>query len=76
MSQNYKQIKLYFDANQVCLGGVANDWWQQDYNGDYWASDYFWLPIRYNPVGKSATELLPLQQPPRTFNEGDRSTTY
>jgi hypothetical protein len=39
------------------LGGVANDWWQRDFSGDYWASDYFWLPVGYNPIGKSWDEL-------------------
>lgn len=70
MSRNYKQIKLYFDANQVCLGGVANDWWQRDYNGDYWASEYFWLPVGYDPIGKSVTELLAFQHQPSNFDEG------
>lgn len=54
---NQQQIKLYFDANKICLGGVANDWWLKDYNGDYWASDYFWLLVGYDPRGKHLNEL-------------------
>ena len=57
MDNSKQQIKLYFDAHKICLGGVANDWWQQDFSGDYWASDYFWLPVGYNPIGKSWDEL-------------------
>ncbi|MEG4431573.1 hypothetical protein QUA95_15965 [Microcoleus sp. F10_A2] len=57
MEQSNQQIKLYFDQSKNCLGGVANDWWLKDFNGDYWASDYFWLPVGYNPIGKSWGEL-------------------
>jgi len=57
MNTNNLKIKLYFDATKVCLGGVANDWWLKDYTGDYWASDYFALPIGSNPVGQTLDEL-------------------
>ena len=57
MDNSQQQIKLYFDEYKTCLGGVANDWWQRDFSGDYWASDYFWLPVGYNPIGKSWDEL-------------------
>lgn len=57
MNANNLKIKLYFDANKVCLGGVANDWWLKDYAGDYWASDYFGLPFGYNPVGQTLDQL-------------------
>ncbi|NJO93294.1 MAG: hypothetical protein HC820_01045 [Hydrococcus sp. RM1_1_31] len=57
MSIGKKRIKLYFDENRVCLGGVCDDWWQRDFTGDYWASDYFWLPFGYNPTGKHLDEL-------------------
>lgn len=52
-----RKIKLYFDADLLCLGGVANHWWQRDYQGDYWASEYHWLPVGFDPVGKTAKEL-------------------
>lgn len=39
MDNSKQQIKLYFDEQKICLGGVANDWWQPDFNGNYWASD-------------------------------------
>lgn len=57
MADSYQQIKLYFDTRRICLGGVANDWWHKDFYGNYWASDYFWLPVGYNPTGKSLNEL-------------------
>jgi len=57
MGNSKQQIKLYFDAQKTCWGGVANDWWLKDFNGDYWASDYFWLPAGYNPISKSLDEL-------------------
>lgn len=57
MANSYRQIRLYFNEQKICLGGVANDWWQPDFSGDYWASDYFVLPVGYNPRGKSLEEL-------------------
>lgn len=57
MNNSQPQIRLYFDAHKICLGGVANDWWQPDFNGDYGASDYFVLPVGYNPIGKSLDQL-------------------
>jgi hypothetical protein len=64
-TQEHQEIKLYFDENKVCLGGVADSWWLKDYSGDYWASEYFWLPTGYDPVGKSADELNEFSEPPR-----------
>ncbi|MCT7957186.1 DUF5049 domain-containing protein [Laspinema palackyanum] len=58
-----QQIKLYFDIDKVCLGGVANDWWMLNYQGDYWASEFFWLPVGFDPTGKPLDELMPYQQP-------------
>jgi len=46
------------------LGGVDDDWWLKDFDGDYWASDYFWLPVGYNPIGKHGDELLKFSKPP------------
>jgi hypothetical protein len=60
-SNNKKKIRLYFDSDRVCLGGVCNHWWQKDFCGDYWASDYFWLPYGYNPTGKHLSELQQYQ---------------
>ncbi|MCT7986452.1 DUF5049 domain-containing protein [Laspinema sp. A4] len=58
-----QQIKLYFNAEKVCLGGVANDWWIANYQGDYWASEFFWLPEGFDPVGKHADELMQYDKP-------------
>lgn len=64
-----EQIKLYFNTEKICLGGVANDWWMPNYDGDYWASEYFCLPVGFDPVGKHADELMQYAQPqrPRKF---------
>ena len=35
MPNNCQRIKLYFNADKICLGGVDNDWWQQDFDDDY-----------------------------------------
>ena len=64
MANNIQRIKLYFNAEKICLGGVDDDWWLKDFDGDYWASDYFWLPIGYNPIGKPGNELLQFIKPP------------
>jgi hypothetical protein len=64
MANNFQRIKLYFNAEKICLGGVDDDWWLKDFDGDYWASDYFWLPIGYNPIGKHGHELLKFIKPP------------
>jgi hypothetical protein len=57
MNNNKQQIRLYFNEQKICLGGLANDWWQADFSGNYWASDCFWLPVGYNPTGKSLDQL-------------------
>lgn len=64
-----QQIKLYFDTDKICLGGVANDWWMPNYQGDYWASEYFWLPVGLDPTGQHIDELMQYEQPkrPRKF---------
>lgn len=36
MTNRVQRIKLYFNADKICLGGVADDWWQKDFDGDYW----------------------------------------
>lgn len=64
MANKFQRIKLYFNVEKICLGGVDDDWWLKDFDGDYWASDYFWLPIGYNPIGKPGNELLQFIKPP------------
>lgn len=64
MANNFQRIKLYFNAGRICLGGVGDGWWLKDFDGGYWASDYFWLPAGYNPIGKHGDELLKFSQPP------------
>lgn len=69
----FQQIKLYFNADKICLGGVDDNWWLKDFDGDYWASDYFWLPIGYNPTGKPGNELLRfINKPPAKALNGRR----
>jgi hypothetical protein len=41
MANNFQRIKLYFNAGKNCLGGVDDDWWLKDFDGDCWASDCF-----------------------------------
>jgi len=62
MANHVQGIKLYFNAEKICLGGVDDDWWLKNFDGDYWASDYFWLPIGYNPIGKHGDELSQFSQ--------------
>lgn len=63
MAEKFQRIKLYFNAEKICLGGVDDDWWLKDFDGDYWASDYFGLLIGYNPIGQFGVELLQFLKP-------------
>ena len=57
--QNVVNVKLYFDANYVCLGGRgADEWWMHDYSGDYVYSHSVQLAYGFNPVGKTESNLL------------------
>lgn len=56
--QKNVNVKLYFDANYVCLGGRADEWWMHDYSGDYVYSHSVQLAYGFNPVGKTESNLL------------------
>ena len=51
-------VKLYFDANYVCLGGNADDWGMPNYSGDYVHTNSVRLAYGFNPVGKTEVGLL------------------
>lgn len=51
-------VKLYFDANYVCLGGSADDWGMPSYSGDYVHINSVRLAYGFNPVGKTEIGLL------------------
>lgn len=53
-----KIIKLYFDANYVCLGGCADEWWMPNYSGEYYHTNSARLPYGSNPVGKKESYFL------------------
>ena len=53
-----KNIKLYFDANYICLGGSADDWWMPNYSGDYAHSNSALLTTGFNPVGRTELNFL------------------
>lgn len=51
-------VKLFFDANYVCLGGSADDWGISNYSGDYAYVNPTRLAYGFNPVGKTELGLL------------------
>ena len=51
-------VKLYFDANYVCLGGSADDWGMPNYSGDCVHTNSVRLAYGFNPVGKTEIGLL------------------
>lgn len=55
------RVKLYFDLDNVCLGGCAEYWWLNDYSGDYAASEFFKLTPGYNPIGQTVKQLQEVQ---------------
>lgn len=56
------QVKLYFDANNICLGGCCDDNWLPLYSGsEYVYSEFFKLVPGFNPVGKTMAELQEIQ---------------
>ena len=52
------KIELYFDADYVCVGGRADDWWLPNYSGEYFYSNSVRLNHGFNPVGKSELTLM------------------
>jgi hypothetical protein len=57
--------KLYFDANKLCVGGLARKEDSWVYSGtDYAISELVWLPNDYNPTGKHLDELKKIPKPP------------
>ena len=56
--QKDANVKLYFDANYVCLGGSADDWGMPNYSGDYVHTNSVRLAYGFNPVGKTEVGLL------------------
>ena len=52
------KIELYFDANYVCLGGRADDWWLPNYSGEYYYTNSLRLNYGFNPVSKSELTLM------------------
>lgn len=57
------QVKLYFDANNVCLGGCCDDNWLPLYRGEeYVASEFFKLVRGFDPVGKTVKELQEIER--------------
>jgi hypothetical protein len=57
------RVKLYFDSNNICLGGCCDDSWLPLYTGEeYVASEFFKLTPGFNPVGKSVKELQQIER--------------
>lgn len=52
------KVELYFDADYVCLGGRADDWWLPNYSGKYFHTNSARLNYGFNPVGKSELALM------------------
>jgi hypothetical protein len=53
------KVKLYFTEDKVCIGSydeVAQ--YERETQKSYWASEFFTLPLNYNPIGKTVTEII------------------
>lgn len=52
------KVKLYFTEGKVCIGSYDEiTKYERETNKSYWASEFFELPLDYNPVGKTVDEL-------------------
>ncbi|MGB3188191.1 MAG: hypothetical protein WBB43_02025 [Limnoraphis sp.] len=58
---NPNSIRCYFNQDKVCIGVVSNDPFYPTFAGDYWASEYFQLPPKLNPVGLTAEQIQQAQ---------------
>lgn len=52
MIMNTLTTRLYFDKNFVCIGS-----YDEVTGKDYYASESFALPAKYNPVGRTESEI-------------------
>ncbi|KJH70283.1 hypothetical protein UH38_19270 [Aliterella atlantica CENA595] len=57
------KVRLYFTEDKICIGSydeVAK--YEQRTNKSYWASDFFRLPLDYNPIGQSLESIESIKQ--------------
>lgn len=53
------KVKLYFTEDKVCIGSYDEVvQYERETQKSYWASEFFRLPLNYNPIGKTATEII------------------
>ena len=60
---NEGKVRLYFTEDKVCIGSydeVAE--YEQKTKKSYWASDFFKLPLTYNPIGQNLKRIEFVQQ--------------
>ncbi len=57
------KVHLYFTEDKICIGSydeVAE--YEQKTKKSYWASDFFRLPLDYNPIGQNLESIKSVQQ--------------
>lgn len=57
------KIRLYFTEDKVCIGSYSEvAEYEQRTKKSYWASDFFNLPLDYNPIGQNLETIEFVQQ--------------
>ncbi len=56
--QQQLQQRLYFTAEKICIGSYNEvEKYEQENTQSYWASDFFQLPLDYNPIGQTLDNI-------------------
>jgi hypothetical protein len=52
------KVRLYFTEEKICIGSYREvERYERETKNSYWASEFFELPLDYNPIGKTADEI-------------------
>lgn len=57
------KVRLYFTEDKICIGSYYEvGEYEQRTKKSYWASDFFQLPLDYNPIGQNLESIESVQQ--------------
>ncbi len=58
-TNNEGKVRLYFTEDKVCIGSYNEVvQYERETQKSYWASEFFTLPLNYNPIGKTASKII------------------